>query len=246
MRRNAEIALRTYLVPLTSTRALRIALLIVVLFLGLVGLAVLLKPVSEFFSDATLVRLRRLLVGMGVPLAAILLAELPLRDGITHRTLLYPVLGPVPRITLAMVRTAATALLMATGISVLVVLIRVLQGADLSPLAREVPGIFLGSMVYIGFFGVVHLLTGRGMLASLAIYWLIDSPLAGLPFALRNLSPSYHYLVVAGQQIETLPIPVTPPTSSVTVSVLVLVILTVALFSAIAFLFSRKNLGEIC
>ena len=51
MRRNVEIALRTYLVPLTSTRALRIALLVLVLFLGLVGLAVLLKPVSEFFSD---------------------------------------------------------------------------------------------------------------------------------------------------------------------------------------------------
>jgi hypothetical protein len=249
---NAGIALRTYVVPLFTSRALRIAVLIAGLFLGLVGLIAVIKPMSDFFSQhlfssANLERLRRMAVIPGVPVMAILLAEIPLRDGIRHRTLLYPLLGPVPRTTLAVVRTLATAALLAAAASVLTVAVRLLQGQGAALLGRELLAIWLGAGTYIALFGIVHLVTRRGLIAGLAIYGLLDESLGRLPFALRNLSPSYHMRVLADQQIEiNFPIALTPPPSSVTASCVILLVLTAVCAAIVAFLFTRKGLSELC
>jgi hypothetical protein len=253
MASNAGIALRTYIVPLFTTRALRIAILLGVLFLGLAGLAVLLKPLFSSFTDVTeitdvtLERLRRMAVIPGVPLMAILLAEIPLRDGIRHRTLLYPLLGPVPRTTLAVVRTLATAALLAAAATVVSLAVRLLQGQGTALLGRELLAIWLGAGAYIALFGIVHLITRRGLIAGLAIYGLLDESLGRLPFALRNLSPSYHMRVLADQEIEiTLPIALTPPPSSFAASCIVLVVLTVVCAAVVAILFNRKRLAGLC
>jgi hypothetical protein len=178
---------------------------------------------------------------------AILLSEIPLRDGIRHRTLLYPLLGPVPRVTLAVVRTLATAVLLAAAASVLTVAVRLLQGQVTALLGRELLAVWLGAGAYIALFGVVNLVTRRGLIAGLAIYGLLDESLGRLPFALRNLSPSYHMRVLADQEIEiTLPIALTPPPSSLVVSCIVLVALTAACTAIVAVLFNRKRLAGLC
>ena len=246
-RRTATIALRAYLIPMASARALRIALLILVGFLGLVGLALLLRPISEFFSSATLERLGRMVVIPGIPLLAVLLSEMPLRDGIRQQTLLYSLLGPPSRFTLAWVRTLATAVVLALGGSVAVILIRLLQGEGLESIPRELVAIWLGSGAYIGLFGVIHMISRRGLIASLAVYGLLDDPLGRIPFAIRNLSPGYHMRVLADQQMEIqLPIALAPPPSSVPISAVVLIVLTVVFTLAVATLFKRKGLGELC
>jgi hypothetical protein len=160
---------------------------------------------------------------------------------------LYPLLGPVPRKTLALVRTLATAGVLAVGISIVVVIVRLVQNEGLALLGRELLAVWLGAGAYVGLFGIVHLITRRGLIGGLALYGLLDDPLGRIPFALRNLSPSYHMRVLADQEMEiSLPIAIVPPASSFLASTVVLIVLA-ALFAAVAaFLFSRKNLAEIC
>lgn len=246
-RKTATIALRAYLIPMASARALRIAVFILLGFLGLVGLALLLRPISEFFSSATLERLGRMVVIPGIPLMAILLSEMPLRDGIRQQTLLYSLLGPPSRFTLAWVRTLTTAVVLAVGGSVAVILISLVQGGGLTGIPRELLAIWLGAGAYIGLFGLIHLILRRGLIANLAIYLLLDESLGRVPFAIRNLSPAYHMRVLADQLMEIkLPIALAAPPTSVTVSAVVMILLAVVFTVAAAYLFTRKGLGELC
>jgi len=243
----AGIALKTYLAPMTSTRAFRIGGLIFLSFVALVLIAALVRPVAAFLAQASLDRLRHGSVLPGVPLAALLLSEIPLRDGIRHRTLLYPLLGPVSRPMLAMVRTLATSLLVALAMTTLWILVRLVQGSVAEPWIGQLLAIWLGSGAFVGLFGLFHLVSRRGLLVGLAYYGLLDDPLARLPFALRNLSLSFHMRSLAHQEVEiNLPISITPPETSPWVSAMLLVAVAVALFAVTAMLFKRKPLGELC
>jgi ABC-2 type transport system permease protein len=245
--RAAGIALKTYLAPMTSTRAFKIGGLIFLSFLLLVLLAALVKPVAAFLAQASLDHLRKGSILPGVPLAALLLSEIPIRDGIRHRTLLYPLLGPVSRPVLALVRTLATAVLVALAMTALWILVRLVQGPGAEPATGQLLAIWLGSGAFVGMFGLIHVLSRRGLLIGLAYYGLFDDPLARLPFALRNLSVSFHMRVLAHQQSEfQLPIMLTPAHTPAWVAALLLIGLGTAFVAATAILFKRKPLGELC
>jgi hypothetical protein len=237
----------TYVLPVTATRAMRIGL---VLFFVFAATVVVLFASGAFASDFmidALYGMRHFLVMVVVPVGAVLLAEIPIRDGITHRTLLYPLLGPVPRITLALVRVAVTGALLSLGSAALLVLIRFLLREDLDWLPRELLSVVLGSFAYVSLFAFIHLIARRGLIAGLVVFFIFDAPLGRLPFTLRNLSPSYHTGVVAGQQESMqLPISVGMPETSLITSSLVLVAIAVVFAAAVAIGFKRKNLGELC
>ena len=243
----ATIALKTYLAPMTSTRAFRIGILIFLLFAGLVVFAALVKPVAALLAQASLDRLRHGSVIPGVPLAALLLSEMPLRDGIRQRTLLYPLLGPVPRPLLAVVRTVATAIIVALAMTALWILVRLVQGKVDEPSLGQLLAIWLGSGAFVGLFGLIHLLSRRGLLVGLAYYGLFDDPVGRLPFALRNVSLSYHLRVLSHQLQEIdLPIDLPAPHSSAVASSFFLIAGTLGFIVITAVLFKRKQLGELC
>jgi hypothetical protein len=237
----------TYVIPMTSTRAMRIGL---VLFVGLVAVTVMLFMsgliASGFVTDA-LYGMRHFLIMIAVPAAAILLSEIPIRDGITHRTLLYPLLGPVPRVTLAVVRVAVTGAVVAIGSGALLLLIRLLLRDGLGFLPRELLAVTLGAFAYVSLFGLVHLYVRRGLITGVAILFFFDIPLGRLPFSLRNVSLSYHMGVVSQQQ-ESIQLPISfgAPETSVTVSALILLGAAVVFCSAVALGFKRKKLGDLC
>jgi hypothetical protein len=244
---SATIALKAYVVPMTSTRAFRIGLLIFLLFVGLVVFAALVKPLAALLAQASLDRLRHGAVIPGVPLAALLLSEIPLRDGIRHRTLLYPLLGPVSRTMIAVVRSVATAMLVALAMTTLWVLVRLVQGKMDEPSAGQLIAIWAGSGAFVGLFGFIHLVSRRGLLVGLAYYGLFDDPVGRLPFALRNVSLSYHLRVLSHQLQEIdLPIELSPPHSSPVFSSFFLIASAVVLMAVTAVLFKRKQLGELC
>jgi hypothetical protein len=244
---SVSTAFWTYVLPITTARAMRIGVVLVVLFiLSAIGLFMS-GLLSEEFREHSLTALRHFLVMVGVPVGAVLLSEIPIRDGITHRTLLYPLLGPVSRTTLALVRFAVTGLVLAAGASVLLVLIRLLLGEGLGFLPRELLSVSLGSFAYVALFGLMHLYNRRGLIVGLVVFLLFDLPLGRVPFSLRNLSPSYHVGVVANQQ-ESMQLPISfgMPETSVTISALILLSMAVILTAAIAVGFKRKDLGDIC
>ena len=192
----------TYIIPMVATRAMRIGLLLFALFaLGVVALYATGAIASEFMIDA-LHAMRHFLVMVAVPVGAVLLAEIPFRDGITHRTLLYPLLGPVPRTTLALVRVGVTGAVLALGAGLLLVLIRALLQDGMGFVPRELLAVCLGSFAYVALFSLVHLFNRRGLITGLVIVFLFDLPLGRLPFTLRNISPSYHVGVIADQGRE--------------------------------------------
>jgi hypothetical protein len=245
-RQSLRIAYTTYVMPLTTARALRIVLIALPAFVAIVLFLFLLGKVFPRVGDV-LPGLRRLVIMPGVPLAAILLAELPLRDGIANRTLLYPLLGPTSRMTLAVVRTAVTAVVLAALSVFLVVLVGLLSGTSATRLWEEVLAVCLGSTAYISIFGLIHLVSRRGLLAGLAVFALLDEPLGRIPFALRNLAPSRHVRVLSGHEsLIKLPVMVGHQSSSETASALLLVALALAGAALTAVLFNRKNLGELC
>ncbi len=247
MSRPEVIVLRTHLASLGSFRGLRMVLILAVISLGAIGLVFTLQHLFPGPFGNALSSLRLALIVPGVPLAALLMSEMALRDGITQRTLLYSLLGPAPRTTLALVRTAVTAVILALGVSALLVLTRLLEGASFAPLPREILGVTLGSFAYVALFGAIHLLVRRGLVAGLVLFFLLDRPLAQLPFTLRRLSPSYHLSVIADRVLEFhFPITVQPPEPSMPAAILVLAGMSVVFLALGAWLFARKSLGELC
>lgn len=249
--RNASIAFWTFVTPVMAGRSVRIGLLLSAAF---VATAVGLRFGGVFPERVVIGALetsRHFLVMMALPVAAVILSDTALRDGIQHRTLLYPLLGPVPRATLAIVRTACTAALLAFCIGALLVLTRLLLGAEASggsvSLFRELLAAGIGGLAYTAIFGFIHLINRRGLITGLALLFLLDLPLGRVPFGIRNLSPSYHVGVIADQfDTLALPIQIGGPDTSVALSVTVLLLLAGLFGAATAVVFRERNLGELC
>jgi hypothetical protein len=244
---SVSIAFWTYVVPMTATRAMKLGLAgFVLLIFAVIGMYASGGFGNDFVIDA-LYKMRQMIVMGAVPVGAVLLSEIPLRDGITHKTLLYPLLGPVPRITLALVRIVTTALVLAIGAIILVTLVRFFLKQDFGMLPREILSVTLGSFAYMSLFSLVHLFNKRGLIFNLVVLFMFDLPAGRLPFSLRNISPSYHVGVIAGQE-ESMQLPISFGTveSSVLMSSVVLIGITVLFMSATAYFFKRKNLGDLC
>jgi ABC-2 type transport system permease protein len=250
---SVSIALWGYFIPLTSARAVRLGFFLFLLTAAMIGFAFSLGYLARVFpilpenaSQRALNGLRLFLITPGVAIAAILFSEMPLRDGIRQRTLLYPLLGPVSRTTLAVVRTAATGMLLAGASAAVVLVIRILEG-NTGPLVRELWAVTLSALAYTAAFGLLHVITRRGLFAGLAFLILFDAPLSQLPFGIRRLSLSYHTRVLADTLVEMqLPVAIMPPEASVLGSTLTLILVAAALTAATAYVFSRKRLGELC
>lgn len=243
MLRGAGIAFRTHVAALTAARTQTL------LLFG-AGAALVVVAVAYFvglIDDQELAAVRMGVLAPGVPLAAILVAELPLREGIAYRTLLYPLLGPVPRSTLAVVRTLVTMGLLAVGALVPVLVLGLIGGVAAGTLVRELGAAVLAAAAYAGLFGLLHLVTKRGLVAGLVLFGIVDQPLARLPFALRNLSPLAHVRIVAGHPLEYgfgLDLP--EVASSAPVSALVLFVLAALATALTAVRFARRDIGELC
>jgi len=232
---------------MVATRAMRIGIALCALFVLAAVLIFASGAVSSTFMFEALNSMRHFLVMVGLPVGAVLLSEIPIRDGITHRTLLYPLLGPVPRTTIALVRLVVTAAVLALVTSVLLVLIRALLKDGFEFLPRELLAVTLGAFAYVALFGLIHLFNRRGLITGLAVLLIFDLPLGRLPFSLRNVSPSYHLGVIANQQ-ETMHLPISfgSPATSLPTSIGVLVVIAVVFGAAVVFGFKRKNLGDLC
>jgi hypothetical protein len=237
----------TYVIPMASTRAMRIGLVLFVLFVAIVVLVFVSGLLASGFVFDILYGMRHFLIMIAVPAAAILLSEIPIRDGISHRTLLYPLLGPVPRTTIAVVRVVVTGAVLTIASGALLLLIRILLRDGMGFLPRELLAVTLGSFAYVSLFGLLHLYARRGLITGVAILFFFDMPLGRLPFSLRNISLSYHVGVIS-EQSESMQLPISfgAPETSVTMSALILLGAAAVLCAAIALGFKRKKLGDLC
>jgi hypothetical protein len=226
---------------------MRIGLVLFIAILAVVVLLFVSGLLATGFVTSALYGVRHFVIMVALPAAAILLAEIPIRDGITHRTLLYPLLGPVPRVTLAVVRVVVTGAVLALASGVLLLIIRLLLQDGLGFLPRELLAVTLGAFVYVSLFGLIHLYVRRGLITGVAVLFFFDLPLGRLPFSLRNISLSYHMGVIS-QQEESMQLPImfAMPETSVLASVLVLLGAAVVFCAAVALGFNRKSLGDLC
>ena len=243
MIRDIRIAFFSYLASLASSRATRRASILAILLL----LAVCAGRFSGLLPPATFSDIAAFVILPGVPLFAVLLSEMTLRDGLGNRTLLYPLLGPVSRGRLATVRTIATGLLLFLGAALLLAVVKALGGLAFTNYPRELLAMLLGSLAYVAIFGFIHLLSNKALIISLGLYAILDEPFGRLPFTLRNLAPSYHLRVLA-DKIDSMPIPVAIETAgaSIPISTVVLIALLLIFGGLTALLFSRKNLVSLC
>lgn len=236
------IASAGFLGPVTAARRFRRMLLLAI---AAIALLVALS-FFDLLSAGELRSLRKLAIVPGIPVGAAILAEMALRDGITQRTLLYTLLGPVPRWLLAAIRTVLTAMLLALGITgILLVLYILLE--RWSSLPQDLLAVAAGSLAYVGLFGLIHLMTRRGTITSLALYAMFDHAIGMLPFSIRVISPSYH-LRVLGEAQSAFPIPFLgePAKSTPVIATLVLLAIAAVAIFLTARSFERKNLPELC
>jgi hypothetical protein len=235
-----------YLMPLTTSRAFRFGILGALLILLMAAGAFMTGFINDNISRTLLKALSRFVVLPGLPIAAVLLGEMPLRDGIRHRTLLYPLLGPVPRPYLAIVRTLLTATILFVAAAVVVTVLH-FAGGNYTSLPRTLAGVFLASYMYVPLFGLGHLITNRGLVLGVLFFLLFDYPLGRVPFAIKQRAPSHHMRVVSEQFSDfDLVVQLGSTESSVAVSVAVLVVLAAVLTALVAFIFRSRNLGELC
>jgi hypothetical protein len=240
------IALRTYLLPLPWMRSFRLSVGGVA-FIYLVAMVIRVIGRSRAGEEGELsFELAKALLMPGVPIFALLISELPLREGIRHRTLLYPLLGPASRDAIALARSAATAVLFGAVFAVLVGGVDLIGGMAVDELGAPLLAAFLGGMTYTAVFGFLQLLVSRGLAAGLLWYFLFDEPIAKIPFELCRLSVAYHVRVL-GHDHEFFGIPVSDfPAEQPVVSALVLVVITALALAATVALFRRRNLEELC
>ncbi|HEX7878888.1 MAG TPA: hypothetical protein VF720_05730 [Candidatus Eisenbacteria bacterium] len=240
------IALRTYLLPLPWTRAFRFSVLgVAVVYL----VAMLIRMIGRQHSGEEgelSFEMARALLMPGVPVFALLVSELPLREGLRHRTLLYPLLGPASRDAIALARAGATAVLFGLVFAVVVAGVAFIGGVPADRLGSPLLATFLGGMAYVSIFGFLQLLVPRGLAAGMLWYFLLDEPIAKIPFELCRLSVAYHVRVL-GHDHEFFGIPVSNfPAEQPTVSVLFLLGVTIVALLATVALFRRRNLEELC
>lgn len=240
----SAIAFRAYTATLFGRRALWIVIAIAALFtVGMVAAWML----GRVFSVETLEHVAAVALLPGVPVGALLLSEMPVRDGIRHRTLLYHLLAPVPRRTLLTVRTLVTAALLALIFGFTLIEVHVLDGGTWDALPGELFAVLLGSAVYVALFALLHLVTKHGLIGGLVLIFMIDIPLGMLPFGIRNLSPSYHVRVLADQVVQMdLPIPIQASPPHLVGSAITLAVIAVVALALGGWRFSRMNLGELC
>ena len=120
------------------------------------------------------------------------------------------------------------------------------QALDRRARPRELLAVTLGAFAYVAVFGLVHLLSRRGLIIGIVVFFVFDAPLGRIPFSLRNISPSYHVGVVANQQENMeLPISFGQPETSVIMSALILLAIAIVFLAATAAGFTRKNLVDL-
>jgi hypothetical protein len=244
--RHLAVALRTYLLPLPHTLAFRLSLLGAALVFVIAFLARIMGQAGAGSPGELSGELGAALLMPGVPIFALLVSELPIREGIRHRTLLYPLLGPVPRGTLAGVRTGATALVFSVAIAIVVVVVEWLGGQSPGSLGGELAAAALGGLAFTSVFGLIQALLSRGLAAGLLWYILIDESIAKIPFELCRLSVSYHVRVLGGVH-EFFGLPVADlPAEQPLASALLLVVIAVLAVTATVAVFRRRDLGELC
>jgi hypothetical protein len=243
MSRGFNIIFSSFFAQLAPARGVK-------LFVGIAVLMILI--VYAGFSSGLIPRemfesLHQSVIVFGIPLFATLFSELALRDGLVHRTLLYPLLGPASRREIAVARTLATGLVLFVGCGLLVTVIRFICEVPWNSYPRELGAILLASLAYVSIAGLIHLFTTKGLITSLVVFSILDHPIGRLPFAVRNLAPSYHTRVLT-DQIDTYSLPISIDVSHTPAigAVAYLVVLTAVVITATAIVFKRKNLGNLC
>jgi hypothetical protein len=236
------VAARTLLATLWASRASKLLLGSGVVLLAVVAVG----SRANWIDPGTAYGIRTTLVVPGLPVVAVAVAELPLRDGLSQRTLLYPLLGPVSRSVLCLVRTAVAALVLCLGMSALVLLLRPFSYTPTEGLGRELAAVALGSVCYVGLFGLLHLLSKHGLVAGLGVAFA-DYMLGKVPFAMRGFAPAAHLANLADiSLVDTygLPLSQSPIALGTSIGVLCLVGLVGAALTA--WRFARIDLAELC
>jgi hypothetical protein len=236
------VAARTLLATLGASRATKLLLVA-----GLVlGATVAVGSRLHWIDPGTAYSIRTALLVPGLPISAVLVAELPLRDGLTQRTLLYPLLGPVPRSVLCVVRTTLAALVLCAGMGALVVLLRAFSYTPVEGLGRELGAVALGSACYVGLFGLLHVWSKHGLVAGLAL-GVGDYLLGKVPFGMRSLAPASHLANLCDiSLVDTHGLPLSVDPISLVTSVTVLGATAVLSLALTALRFTRMNLEELC
>jgi ABC-type transport system involved in multi-copper enzyme maturation permease subunit len=183
----------------------------------------------------------------GLPLGAALLSEMALRDGITNRTLLYPLLGPASRRTLALSRTLVSAALLFTGLLVLYLAVGILAGTAGPHLGDRILALLLGALAYTCLSGLIHLVSARGLVACLVLYGTLDYSIGRLPFAVAQIAPAHHVRVLADlEEVFSIPVGRGAFEPSAVSSAILLVLFGLVSLAVTAVLFQRKSLAELC
>lgn len=212
----------------------------------LIGVAYFLRLLDE----AWIVQLRRQGLTRVIPLAALLLSDIPIRRPLRDRTLIHHILGPVPRVTLAVVRSGIVAAALGAVSAAIILLFGLVTRAGVGVSLADAFVALLTAWAYVGLGSMVYAWTRRGFLFGLCVLVFIDFPLSTVPFALRNLAPSAHVAMASGRlpmgdwgsALGTFVAPAGPAW----VSVVVLVgIGAVGMFVA-ANRFRRMSLAELC
>lgn len=236
------VAARTLLATLWASRMSKLLLGAAVLLLGIVAVG----SRARWLGPGTAYDIRTTLIVPGLPVLAVSLAELPLREGLTQRTLLYPLLGPVSRSVLCLARTLVAALVLCVGLGSLTLLLRLFALEPTRGLAGELTAVALGSVSYVALFGLLHVLSKHGLVAGLAVV-LCDYLLAKVPFGIRSFAPAAHLANLADVWVvdtHGLPLAVSPIALPTSITVLCLIALLCALLTT--WRFSRMDLQELC
>jgi hypothetical protein len=145
------------------------------------------------------------------------------------------------------VRTLVTSFILIAGATLLILILHILRNAGWGSLPREFYSILLGALAYTGVFSVIHLFTKRGMIVSLALYFISDHFIGQIPFSIRNVAPSYHLRILTDlEETFRIPIQLELKKGTVTEASIYLLVMAVIGYALTAYIFSKKNLGELC
>ncbi|NUN14143.1 MAG: hypothetical protein HUU55_10965 [Myxococcales bacterium] len=239
----AGVAIRTQFQTLAATRGTR------ALFYGsIVGIgAVLVGVLAGQLPAHTITDLRVFALIPGVAVTSVLVAEVPIRDGLSRRTLLHLLLGPVDRFVLAIVRTLLCSVLVFVFLGAVQLTLALAAGLGVDVTLRELLACLLGSLAYMSVFSLVHLYTKHGLVTGLIVYLAADHFIGQVPFALRQIALSAHVANIAGHEHAiTIGGLLATENMSITGSIVLLVVVAVLCFGLMARAFSKRDLAELC